>query len=193
MIIHTDTTRFIYEVLEQGEYSFLFKNYSVLDVGCNIGAFSLYMQPMAKHIHAVDVSTECIEHFNDTIKDNKYENITTYSLAIAGKTGKRMVTRDGEPLSGGWRIDIPGDLEVDAYTLNDFMIINRIPHIDVLKLDVEGAEAEIVQAKDFPRNKINTIIGESHSVELLNQVNIALRSYGFTIFDVDGSHFLARK
>jgi FkbM family methyltransferase len=193
MIIHLHSARFIYEILEKEEYGYIFKNQVVMDVGANIGSFSLWVQPMASRIYAIDVSDDCLRVMGKSIRDNLLDNITTHHCAIAGESGTRLVNRSGDPHAGGWRIDIAGDYAVEAHTVNDFMVKHKIDHVDILKLDVEGAEAEILEAKDFPKHKINTVAGETHSTELHTRVNTALKAYGYTVYDVGESHFLARR
>lgn len=78
MIIHTDSVRYIWEVLENNEYSFLFDKLIVLDAGCNIGSFSLWIYPHTNRIYAVDCEQGYVDHFNRTIKDNNLQSITTY-------------------------------------------------------------------------------------------------------------------
>lgn len=191
-IIHCDTTRFIREVLEDGEYGFLFKNLVVVDAGCNIGAFSLWVLPYAKHIHAIDVAPANIENLKKTIVDNHIPNITTHCLALAGRNGPRWVSAHGDTAGGGgWQIrDLPGDgIVADGYTLKTFMEVAKLNHIDVLKLDIEGAEQEVLMAEDFPKDKVNTIIGEIHADADLKDI---LEPLGYT-YERMGSHFIARR
>lgn len=185
MIINCDTSRFIYEVLEGNEYSFLFKDLRVLDVGCNIGAFSLWIYEAASEIHAVDLSVRNIEMLNKNIKDNNLGKIKTYCCAIAGKNGTRLAGDPSAPGDGSWMLD-KGDVEVDGYTLAHFMSRNRIEKVDVLKLDVEGAEYEILQSPDFP--KIPTIIGEFH----LGGLGDIFHNLGYKYKELPNNHFIAR-
>lgn len=191
MIIHCDTTRFLYEVLEQGEYRFMFDDLTVLDVGCNIGAFSLWIAPRAEVIHAVDVSVANIENLNKTIAGNEIPNIRTYCCAITGRNGRRWVSETGGNAgNGGWQVrDIAGEgFEADGYTLASFMDKNRIPRVDILKLDVEGAEYEIMQADDFPVDRISTVVGEIHAGGLDKEFT----RLGYRYIQY-GSHFVARR
>ena len=192
MIIHCSTVRFISEVLENEEYSFLYKDLVVMDLGCNIGTFSLWIMKNAKVIHAVDISVENIEHLNNTLRDNLIPNIKTYCVGISGKTETRKALRRGKPEDGGWGIDEAGDFLIDTYSLNDFMSRNGIPYIDVLKMDVEGAEAEIVEAPDFPSDRVSTIIGEYHG-DRMERTKRALDLKGYRWTDFGGGHFTARR
>lgn len=191
MIIHCDTTRFILEVLERGEYSFMFDDLTVVDLGCNVGAFSMWIYPRASVIHAVDLSVANIEHLNKTIKDNGLGKIKTYCCAIAGETGTRKSMDPSAPGDGSWQLSESGNVAVDAYSLSDFLLRNGINKVDVLKMDVEGAEKEILEVPNFPTNKIDTIVGEFHIGT--EDIDRLLRNVGYSCTIYPGGHFAARR
>lgn len=171
MIIHCDTTRYIFEVLEGQEYKFLFEDLVVFDVGCNIGAFSLWMLPHAKQIYAVDRSEEHTALFRKTIADNALDKVKVFTAQIAGEDG-----------------------EHDTYSLAGFMSGNNIRKVDILKLDVEGAELEIVNAPDFPADKIKTIIGEHHYTDhRRDEFEKRLVVLGYTYVEYPNNHFKATR
>lgn len=170
MIINVDTTRYIFEVLEGQEYKFLFEDLTVLDVGCNIGAFSLWILPHAKQIYAVDMDEAAITLFQKTVRDNGYPNIKVYNNQV----GKEDTT--------------------DTISLASFMSANAIKGVDILKLDVEGAELDIVNAPDFPADRIKTIIGEFHySDDRREQLRARLEALGYKYDEYPQSHFKATK
>jgi len=170
MIIHCDTTRYIFEVIEKQEYKFLFEDLIVLDVGCNIGTFSLWLQKQAKQIYAVDCDEKVTTLFRKSVRDNGFENIKVYTSKIGGV--ESTVTE----------------------TIKGFMEGCGIKYVDVLKLDVEGDELEIINALDFPADKITTIIGELHYQderrELFKNRLIAL---GYRYTELLNGHFIARR
>lgn len=188
MIVHCNTTRFIYDVMEQEEYKFLFEHLTVIDLGCNIGTFSMWIYDHCDQIHAVDLSIENIENLKKNIKDNRLDKIRPYHCAIAGKTGTMMAGDSTRPGNGGWKLDEAGLYEIDTYSLKDFMDRNNIERADVLKMDVEGAEYEILQAEGFPSDRINTIIGEFHKESLKD----TLESLGYEYREFN-NHFIARR
>lgn len=107
MEIHTDSVRYLWEVLEQGEYSFLFDKLRVLDLGCNVGAFSLWIYPKIDKLWAVDMNQNHLDNFQETIRANNLQNISLYCERV----------RDlGEFMSGHnihdvdiLKIDVEGD------------------------------------------------------------------------------------
>lgn len=165
MIVHTNSFRYLWEVLENEEYSFLFKDFVVLDLGCNVGAFSLWMLPFAKEIYAIDKDQEPINLFNETIRANEYKNIKTYVCKL------------------------------DAVnTLADFMSGHAIPSIDIMKIDIEGDELDVFEHENFPAQKINSIIGEHHyDGSRLERLIQRINELGYLYRELPNGHFIARK
>lgn len=191
MIIDCDVDRFVREVINKNEYSFLFNDLVILDVGCNIGTFSFWIYDLAKKIYAIDLSQKNIDKLKKNIETNKLYKINPYCFAIAGGSYKRYVNHEGEAGGGGWALTGHSDMLVEAFTLGDFMKHENIGIVDILKLDVEGAEFEILEAPDFPKDKIRTILGELHGDNGGERIRKILTSLGYRIIRT-GNHFLAR-
>ena len=191
MIIHTDITRFYGDIIERGEYNYLLRDLVVIDVGCNVGMFSLWAEPLADQIHAIDISKENIDNLNKTIKDSKILNIETYQCGISGKTGSALIQQKTAAANGGWRLDEAGTEGVDAYTLGDFMDVNKIEHADIVKLDVEGEEDKIVDT--IPFDRVTTVIGEHHNPDTGEAFRSKFVGRGFRFDWRPNDHFIARK
>ena len=165
LTVHLDSFRYLWEVLENNEYSFLFKDLIVMDLGCNIGAFSLWIEPFASRIHAIDMNERAISLLNKTIKDSEIKNIKTYVAKIDGVDG-----------------------------LAGFMSGHNIPHLDVLKIDIEGDELGVVNKDDFPHDRIHTIIGEHHySDASARAFQDRISKLGYRYTELPSNHFIARR
>lgn len=170
MIINCDTTRYIFEVMEGQEYNFLFDDLVIVDIGCNIGTFSLWLQKRAKQIYAADCDETVVELFKKTVKDNGFTNIQVFKTKIGG-----IETKDTETLAG-------------------FLEGRHTGIVDVLKLDVEGDELDIVNAPSFPADKIRTILGEIHYSDNRRELfKDRLVSLGYRYTELPNNHFIARK
>lgn len=187
LVIHCDTTRFIYEVLEQGEYDFVFRDLVIVDVGCNIGAFSLAMYDKCREIYAVDIAGDNINNLEKTIGDNGLHKIKPYCCAIAGKSGIRGIIKHGNGGGGSWGLGESSN-NIQAYSLLDFLNERGIKVVDILKLDVEGSEYEILNAEDFPTDRVKTIIGEYHDKPPQDR----LIQLGYRYYELPNNHFMAR-
>lgn len=194
MKFNADIDRFIKEVYENGEYGYLFKRLTVIDVGCNVGAFSLWIQPLASEIYAIDISEQNIQNLNQTIDDNLIKNIKTFMCGISGKTEIRTVTESGNSWSGGWSLG-KGSLTVPTFSLGYFMAKEGIEFADIVKIDTEGAEVEILSALDFPWGKVNTICGELHhdlSTNSRREVRPIFEEHGYRYFEFPNNQFVGR-
>lgn len=195
--IYHETDRFIKEVLVDREYKPLLDKIDaikdrtdlvIIDLGCNIGTFSLSLYDYASRIYAIDVGTRNIEILNKTLKENVIHRISTHEIAIAGEAKTVQLGYDINSTLGDINIYGTGQ-SVQAITLAQFIEQNHIAIIDVLKIDVECAETEIFNAVDFPSvaNRIRAIVGEVHGGA---DIQTALHRNGFT-YNQFGPHFVA--
>lgn len=191
MILDVYTDRYVNEVIDGNEYSFLFNDLVVIDIGCNIGTFSLWINKLAREIYAIDIAKENIEALDKAIAENNVKNIKTFNCGIDGESRKAEIAVSGTPFGGGWKLSSSsGDL--DVYSLKDFMDRNKIQYADVVKMDVEGSEYSIISADDFPGDRIGTIVGEIHYGVDKESLMLVLRRHGFRYYDL-GVHFMARR
>ena len=191
--VHYEHERFVHEILTDKQYDFLFNDLVVLDAGCNIGVWTFSIYDKIKQGYALDFSRECLDVMEKTIRENDIKNIVTHCVGLAANTGKRKVKLDPTPQLGGSKFNDDGELEVDAMDIEQFMKYHNIPYIDVMKIDIEGAEKEVFESGAFNRvaPRIHTIIGEIHDENPLR----FLEKTGYRITrqdEVDGL-FIARR
>ena len=127
-------------------YDFYFKDKKdlvVIDAGANVGMFSIHCSPSSKIIYAIEPTPA---HFNILEKITKnFHNIVPIRCAlwkrdepltfylIAGNTTTNSVYHPG------------GDpITVMGQSLQTIIEDNNITHVDLLKMDIEGAEFEIL-------------------------------------------------
>lgn len=184
--------RFLKEVIKGGEYSFISYYPTIVDIGANIGAFSLYMYDHAEKIYAVEPSEENLNCLKQTIKDNNLDKIIPIQMAISDHSWISYMQESGAPGGGGWRLSETGDIPVDTRTLLDLMESQNIDFIDLLKIDTEGEEIKILGSQYFPSDKVGTIIGEIHNQDA-EGIQKLLNWYGYRCQIMPNGHFLARK
>lgn len=84
-------------------------------------------------------------------KIEESDHIKKFHYAIAPKTGTVELNLAGFPEGHSilnYGLTKEGSMTVPAITLADFMQKERLPAIDLLKMDIEGAEIRLLQ--DFP-------------------------------------------
>lgn len=166
------------------------RDLTVLEVGANIGIASYYFAQHAKQVYALEPSMQHFDLLIRMLNFNKIDNVKPIPKALYMENGKfpfggpannrtmrslHMATWE----QGKW------DEEVEAITPEKLFEEEKIDHIDVMKLDVEGSEIEIVSSSSFKAvaPKIDTIIIEYHawSGRHPNQLNEALKNAGYAV------------
>lgn len=196
-------------ILLQGVYEIFYKNdyttYSpieindiVVDVGANVGIFSLFAATKTHNIvYAIEPFPDNFNYLKRNVHTNGLENIKIYNIALCDKIGCTDLFIDDE--SGGHLLNpIVGNskkcIEVSTTTLKQFMDKNNIQHIDFLKLDCEGSEGLILESTPIEYlKKIEKIAMEFHdNASPLNHNDIIklLEDSGFaTKLDWDGKSY----
>lgn len=122
---------------------------TVLDIGANAGIYSLIASRIVGptgHIYAFEIGPNEIKMFQNNVAKNNAKNITLLEYAVSNKTGQAefALSQDGA-MNSLAKNDHPEQiiskwLTVNTITLNDAVKEYDIKHIDVIKIDVEGAE-----------------------------------------------------
>jgi FkbM family methyltransferase len=143
----------------------------VLDIGANVGIFSALAWRLAQRVVAFEPLSENFEQLSRNVVDR---GITAVREAVGGSVGRlriyRPVSRGRTGVSSAF--PTPGvhdtaDYEEVAMTSLD-AVFERfdVERCDLLKIDVEGAEYDILHgASDGTLAKIQRIHGEYHDVE----------------------------
>lgn len=186
--------RFLTEVIENKEYEPALKDLVVIDAGANIGTFSFTVYNRASEIYAIEPSQVNFDVMNQTIRVNNLEKMKTFLTAISGEGGMRPFVQDDNPELGGWKIVEEG-LPLPTITLEQFMNENEIKVVDLLKIDIEGAEKEIFQSESFKRiaPRIHKIVGEFHQYDPQPDLERAGYLYSTYITKSKETRFIAKK
>jgi FkbM family methyltransferase len=125
----------------------------VLDIGANIGFYSLIAGKAGAKVYAIEPLPRNAELLRANVELNDYD-IEVHELAIGNKNGK---TQFNVTAQGNWcsmaemeaRTARPPfvieRITVQETTLNRFVINNSINTVNLLRFDVEGYEVELVQ------------------------------------------------
>jgi len=124
---------------------------TIVDAGANIGAFSLYAARRAPRavIHSLEPFPSTRVRLSQTIEENGLTSrVKLYELALADVAGaRRQMSNEGPSQSRGTTSEpIPGGVSVPTRTLEQFLDDAEIRDADFLKMDIEGAEHEVIHA-----------------------------------------------
>jgi FkbM family methyltransferase len=156
-----------------------------IDIGANIGNASRYFYPYAKKIYAIEPNPDIYQALVENTKN--LPNIETFNCAIGHVDGvDYLYSNENSQLAQSFwgNSNSTSSIRVVMKSLKTFMSENKIDHVDVLKIDVEGAEYIILPSNTFKEvaDKIDFIIGESHYITdngFPQIIPLILRDYGF--------------
>lgn len=119
---------------------------TVVELGPWLGSFTRYaLSRGAQTVIALEPAPENIECFRKNFAEELENGRVRLLEAAAWHTsGTVRITREGPTAtpgaSEGYAVDPTGDIEVRSLTLDDALSELGVDHIDVLNLDIEGAE-----------------------------------------------------
>lgn len=150
----------------------------VLDVGANIGIFTLKVAKNVKRVISIEPEPQNFSVLSKNIAENNLSNVTLLNLAVSDK--EEVVHFQG---TGGTAEVSTEGTAVDAQPLD--MILDKLgnPKITILKMDIEGYEGRVLSVF----NKLDTIkqiVIETHSIKLTDEVTQILVKHGFSVFDI---------
>jgi FkbM family methyltransferase len=131
------------------DYGDLGNKKTIIDIGANIGVFSIFAANSQKnsHVYAYEPMSDSYDLLEENIKLNGMEDrVHAFKQGVSGKREKReLFLGAGSPFHSLY--PKKGDektLEIQCVTLEDIFEKNKIRQCDLLKMDCEGAEFEII-------------------------------------------------
>ncbi|MFZ3200888.1 MAG: FkbM family methyltransferase [Candidatus Acidiferrales bacterium] len=194
--VHTTDGTIIWQVLVYGEYEFPFPvaPRTIIDAGANVGFTSVFYAnkyPQAK-ILAIEPAES---NFRLLVKNAMpYGNIIPIHAALWCAAGNIAIS-SLEFGHCGFRISERPKTSseiVPAVTVETLMSQYGIRFIDIFKLDIEGAEKEVLDTSDAWIDKVGAIAIETHDrfkpgcTQALERVT---HSFPFRHIDGDVQHF----
>ncbi|MDQ1381744.1 MAG: hypothetical protein QOJ71_2463 [Actinomycetota bacterium] len=158
----------------QGAYDFrdidISPGDTILDIGAHIGVVSIYLaqrNPDAR-ILAFEAVPRVFDLLVANLKRNKVRNVVAFNVAVTGDGRDLELVSHPQSNTGGGSAyaadhDLPGHDRVTVASVTLDQIIDRhdIDHCPLLKIDIEGAEYEVLyEAKRLA--VIANIRGEFH-------------------------------
>ena len=189
---HERDTRYIYDEIFVNQIYYhpemrIPKHPIIMDVGSNIGLYGIWAhrryQP--KEMYCYEASPRTFPYLEANVKcliDPQITKVHAFNRALASSSG-RTLTLHQSPLVSGistlldkskvrWVQQLSDSDEILTHdvvtsTVSAEMAVNRIPAVDILKIDVEGYFMEVLKgitAVDFERIR-NIVVEIDYSAE----------------------------
>lgn len=156
----------------------------VVDLGANVGLSALDFRaryPTAR-IFAVEPDPLAFAKLERNVKADP--RIEAVNVAVGGEDGERDFFSSHESVVSGFERtrDFQKPIQVRARTLDTLLADLGISHVDVLKVDVEGAERELFDGFTG-LSRVGCIVGELH-LDAIGQTPEEFYAAHFDGFDV---------
>ncbi|MFA6528604.1 MAG: FkbM family methyltransferase [Candidatus Gracilibacteria bacterium] len=154
----------------------------IIDAGAHAGFFTMYARALNKtaKIIAIEPEKANIEALEHHLKTNPITGVKIIKKALANKTEKRdfFISKDSHNHSFT-QTHNSTPTEVDSINLRDIIKQDKI---SLLKMDIEGAEEEIIHSltkDDYA--KIEAIVMEYHNPRTIKKLESILRENRFKV------------
>ena len=152
---------------------------TVVDIGCNIGWFSMLSCALVGEtgaVHSFDVSPANVASTARSAAANGFANIELYPFAL-GSESKLLRYEVSRGTNGIVRPYHPSETD-DGNVLRQLVrsvriddVLGELGRVDVVKLDVEGAEYDVVMGATDLLTRHRPIIFTEYSPELIDAVS----------------------
>jgi FkbM family methyltransferase len=146
----TDDTRVLFEIFVRRCYrsAEVLDGATVIDVGANIGCFSIWASQTAARVLACEPHPDNLLMLRRNMDLNSVTNVTVIPQALASESGTAaLVIPDEESFVGRYSLQ-PGrgsrTVEVTCTTLADVVNEAGLTAVDLLKIDCQGSEYDIL-------------------------------------------------
>lgn len=139
------------------EIAKMIKGEVFIDIGANIGVYSLSLFKLAKKIYAFEPEAENYKILINNLEINRIKNAQAYKIAISNRNTNKLPLFVNKGNRGLSSLKIPyteGKQMVGSITLDSFVKKNMITDIGLIKIDVEGSELDVLIGAPYTLNEI---------------------------------------
>jgi len=164
-----------------------------IDIGANVGYYSFLLHDNFNKIIAVEPHPRNVQLIQKAKKKYTYHKVSVLPWAVSNKRGKTKLYlgshRGRHSLFQGEGFMQKPNLNyitVKAITL-DFLL-RTYSNVDLVKVDVEGAEWNVLNGAKDVMNKINAWLIELHDLSRKREVENLLKSFNYKVKWISTKH-----
>ena len=138
--------KFVRQTLKPGDVFF--------DIGANLGLFTLTaarrVGPVG-HVYAFEPSEREVLHLRRNLELNQLSNVTVITQAVSDECGTARFAIAADGGNNSLRKNVHPQQQIQAWqdveviTLDAFVAAHTVPRVDMMKIDVEGAEVNVLR------------------------------------------------
>ena len=155
-----------------------------LDIGANMGAMTLALSMCAPegHVYAFEASPDTTAALNRTLESNGVGNVSAHNVVV-GRAAEKVKFFDLPDIrSSGFYVTADSTRNIPSLSQDNFRIVAtetrsvdqlvrelNIPHVDFVKIDVEGAELDVLAGAEETINRFRPkVLMEFNSYALVH-------------------------
>ncbi len=138
-------------------------NGTFLDLGAHVGSYTVAAAKQGWRVIALEPAPETFRYLNRNILFNRLDNVEALNIAIWSHNGFAWLYNSSNQEGDNSLINKTdwGKVQVRTSTLTN--LLSGIAHIDIAKMDIEGAEIEVIVASNDLTKVENWVIETSCS------------------------------
>lgn len=184
-----------YEKLKRPVFGVHLKKYQpkkddcIVEIGTGNGSDALILSNMIINgkFYAIEAHPKTYMCAKILFENNGVKNVDLHNIAIVDKSKKVKMTNK---ISHQSNYVGDGEIEIKALSFDDFVRENKIKKINFLKVNIEGAELELIKGMEGSLGIIENIAISCHDFiypekEIKNKVITFFKENGFTIHQIE--------
>lgn len=150
---------------------------TVVDLGCNVGIFTILSAKIAKRVVAVDAQSKFLDELKENLSHNNCLDKVTIQLALVGSKSGIFAEERLLKTTSHYGV-LPPKL-----SMNDICQIQELNRIDFLKIDIEGSEFDLFLDNNAWLEFVRKIAMEVHQkFGELDSIIRTMRDWGFKVW-----------
>jgi FkbM family methyltransferase len=169
------------EVIQTWE-SLLHTGFVVLDIGANAGYYSLIAAIRTKQVYAFEPSLAMRQQLESNIKLNAIRNISVEPCAVSDRNGTATLYLSSSDNSGMTGMQPAENFSgvtqtINTVSIDEWIVTKDSLRIDMIKIDVEGAEMKVLEG-------MKNVLEKDHPGIFIEIIPSLLEKYGSKAEDV---------
>jgi FkbM family methyltransferase len=158
---------------------------TVVDVGANVGMFAVCQARRGAQVYAFEPNPDCYRRLARSVIENGLTDeirALNYAVGTGIGTATLSVPNNQTALGSLTIVDAAkttASATVRITSLDQILPALGVEHVDLLKIDTEGAEVDVLRGACQTLRSTDRIILEYHSDELREQVTALFDDQGF--------------
>jgi FkbM family methyltransferase len=171
-----------YRLYDRIEHYIPERDWVVFDLGANVGMVSMLEAKRGADVYAFEPNPDCFRRLLKNVLANGLEGrIHAFNIAVGAAVGAGTMHVDKGGTTGG-TVTVgaaPGQARrVGITTLDQISAAIGVSQIDLLKIDIEGAEVDALRGATRTLSMTARVIIEYHSAALLSETEAILERHG---------------